>query len=215
MTVCVGYADLLARSIDRWLEGLDSLLVITDRSDEDTLRLAAERGATVFRTDVFYANGADFNKGAALEAGRRFRWSDWMLLFDADITPPQGWRDQLGDIEPGYLYGAVREDIHTGKPASATDVPGVGYFQLMHTEDPALMHDGELIETHWRHAGNYDNALLHRWPRKRVRVVPFHVKHNGQTWQNWCGIGNADKLDGMLAERKRTGRRDHECVRHS
>ncbi len=219
LTVCVDYAEYLAVSLDRWTAGLASLLVVTTERDHDTISLCHAHGIRCFITDVFYADGASFNKGRAMEAARRtMTWADWILLFDADVVPPAEWKGRLKGLDIGYLYGCRRfagtpealED--RGQRGLLGDVAGVGYFQLFHSADPAAL-DDPLIECHWLHAGNYDNRLMDRWRyRGRVRDLPFRLAHLGER-ENWFGRGHRAEFLAMQAERKRRGGKwDHERI---
>src|ERR1044072_3371641 len=97
LTCCVNYADLFAKGLPAWAAGLDSLTVVTDEHDDATVSLC-ERfpNVHVVRTDVLYANGAAFNKGAALSlAHKKLGATDWLLVFDADVIPQDDWRVRL------------------------------------------------------------------------------------------------------------------------
>lgn len=171
LTVCVDYAEFLAHAIERWMSGLASLTVVTTAKDQATIAIANAYGANVFETDEFYADGAVFNKGRAMESARvwsedmvRHREPGWRLFFDSDVVPPVDWASRLGSLEPGSLYGCLRYDAEptamddVGQPKCAHDVPGVGYFQLFHGQDP-IVQVTPLLDTHWAHAGNYDNRF--------------------------------------------------------
>jgi glycosyltransferase involved in cell wall biosynthesis len=224
LAVSVDYADYLARGIARWRQGLASLLVVTTPADHATQALARRHGADLVETNLFTRDGAVFNKGRAMEYARAYLpWSDWILFIDADVIPPVDWKERLEAQrpQPGWLYGAVRyagdgtlEDV--GQPRFPSDVPGVGYFQLFHSADPAVqVAPGEpLIDTHWIHGGNYDNRFLDRWRRRcrPVRTVPFRLAHLGPR-DNWFGRGNRAAFAAMQTERRRRGGRwDHECI---
>ena len=223
LTVCVDYAEFLAVSLDRWVATLETLTVVTSYTDTDTVALVANRpSVTLHQTDLFYQDGAVFNKGRAMEAARELMpWSDWILFFDADIVPPLDWLTRSAPVlQPGVLYGVHRfaavggeTDDHR-QPSLPHDTPGVGYFQLFHSSDPAVRDAKPLIDTHWRHAGNYDNRLLDRWRKhgRAVRPLPFRVAHIGER-DNWCGRGNRAGFEALQAERKRRGGRwDHEHI---
>lgn len=227
LTVCVDYAEELAVGLPRWLAGLASLTVITVHRDRATIDLV-QGLANLVITDVFYRDGAAFNKGRALEEARadlmaRTSRGDppWILLFDADVVPPADWGDRLeGRLEPGTLYGCHRFPASAGaledrgQPHCPGDVPGVGYFQLFHQWDPVVVGVEPLIDVHWIHAGNYDNRLMDRWrlAKRPIRAVPFRVAHLGPR-ENWFGRGRREDFLAMQAERrKRGGRWDHERI---
>lgn len=232
LTVCVDYAEEFAIGLPRWLPGLASWTVITAHRDSDTMGLARTYGLHLLKTDAFYRDGAAFNKGRALEEARvdlvHASWArgaplgfdDWILLIDADVVPPADWRGRLeGAAAFGYLSGcrrfagtaAVLED--RGQPDLPGDVPGVGYCQLFHAEDPLVIGVDPLIDCCWTHAGNYDNRLMDRWRRHgRVRTLPFRLAHLG-TREHWFGRGHRAEFLAMQAERKRRGGRwDHERI---
>ena len=221
LTVCVDYAEFLAVGLDRWTETLDSVTVVTSETDRDTAALVRGwRGVELVQTDLFYRDGALFNKGRAMEAARlQMPWHDWILFFDADIVPPLDWLVRsMPVVQPGALYGCRRfagglDD--NGQPSLPHDAPGVGYFQLFHTDDPVVKNaPPPLIDTHWRHAGNYDNKFMDRWRSlgRPVHNLPFRVAHLGER-DNWCGRGNREGFAAIQAERRRRGGRwDHETI---
>lgn len=187
------------------------------------------------RTEKFYLDGAAFNKGRAIEEARfSMPWEDWILFFDCDVIPPVHWMAQLEamNLEPGFLYGARRFQVtedgpyhDQGQPQLPHDVPGVGFFQLFHSTDRGALgkwangiQDGTtitpselepLIDTHWTHAGNYDNRFMNRWrpplrDRRYIREVPFRLAHLGER-DGWFGRGNKEAFDKMQADRRARG----------
>ena len=225
LVVCVNYSEFLKQGFDRWLEGLDSLTVVTTPDDKDTIDLVTfhplRRKIHLADTNLFYADGASFNKGRAMEWARRtiMPWTDWILFFDADVIPPRGWYNQLKEVQPGYLYSAWRyqcDDVSQidtpNLPHCPGDVIGVGYFQLFHSQDQVVRGRVPLIDTWWLHAGNYDNRLMSRWMSSRRRALSFDLAHIGPR-DNWWGRGKKVEFDKMQAERKRRGGRwDHERI---
>jgi hypothetical protein len=218
LTVCVDYADLLALSIDRWMATLDSLLIVTSHEDEATIELAHKHKASVYRTQAFYEDGATFNKGRAMERARKsMPWHDWILFFDADIVPPVDWREQLGELAPGNLYGPRRRECPDVSQMERGDLPyppndciGVGFFQLFHASDAKVQAD-PLLETDWSHAGIYDSHFMHRWSHQERKQLPFDVLHIGER-DNWLGRGNKTGFAELMAERERRGGYQHERV---
>ncbi len=225
LTVCVNYAEFLRVGIGRWMAGLESLTVVTAPGDLETIKLCAEVGAEVFLTELFYRDGAAFNKGRAMEAAHSRAWAlkapGWRLFFDSDVVPPADWSakiDRYG-LASGLLYGCLRYDASpgtlddVGQPKCLYDVPGVGYFQLYHSADPVVQAT-PLLDQHWVHAGNYDNRFMDRWRSsgKRVQCVPFRVAHVGPREQ-WFGLGNRAAFEAMQRERVfRAGKWDHERI---
>lgn len=219
LTVCVDFADHLSLSLGRWKDGLAGLTVVTTWSDLATRDLCLRAGVQVIRTDAFYRNGAAFNKGLAMEEARQeMPWSDWILFFDADIVPALDWRSRLtydldgvnpsiSLLHPGYLYGTRRYEApapHWIDDPSCNfvndDRVGYGYFQLFHALHPFCRRT-PLLDTHWRHAGNYDSNFLLSW-KDQVREVQVPLWHLGERG-NWYGRFNHREFVEM--ERKRSG----------
>lgn len=202
MTVSVGYADLLGKGLDSWLNGLDTLTVVTDHEDIKTIDMARRAGCRVFMTDTFYDDGAVFNKGKAASQAVEMAlpWMDWVLTFDADIIPPDDWRQVIEarreEIHPGYLYGATRI-LDTGTAYRDNEL--AGFFQLWHTSDPNVQRR-PLYETCWRHAGGYDSEFQGRWlsaMEDRRILLPLEMEHQGYAGANWWGRGNHQDLRRM------------------
>ncbi len=156
-------------------------------------------------TEIFYANDAAFNKGAALsEAAANCitdgRWKDWVALIDADIVPPPNWKALVEAEEPqsGNLYGA-RRVLENGKQFYDGEI--AGFFQLFHTSDPNVQRR-PLVETDWVHAGGYDSEFQFRWKDHQRIHLPIHMTHLGEPGQNWFGRGEVDEMKTMLAARR-------------
>ena len=207
MTVCVNYADLLEKSIGRWMSGLESMTVVTDDRDLDTFDLCMRHGVHAVITDSFYRDGAAFNKGRA----QQFAWplipkDDWILLFDADITPPEGWETILEEqtLAPGFLYGAHRYDEHGVRLPD--DTHGYGYFQLFHGQDH-LAQINPFFDTFWTHAGNADSFIMLRWRNegRLAPALPLELIHPGGPSHNWYGRGKEKEWERMQQERMRRG----------
>lgn len=221
LTVCVGYAELLAKSLQMWRDGFDRLVVVTSREDKETITLCDLMQVSHYSTEVFFDNGAKFNKGAAI--AEAYAWlqfgflpREWMLFFDADIEPPSRWRELIysgvanGEIQSGNLYGAKRVE-ESGKPINDPDL--AGYFHLAHVQD-ANMQVEPIVDKHWYHAGNYDSTFQNRWQKtQRQWIRGLTVIHRGEPGANWCGVGKRDEVVKLHEERRKRGWKwDHETV---
>jgi hypothetical protein len=220
ITVSVNYADLLSVGLDRWDEGLDSILVVTSTKDKATQTLCAERRIPTHVTDIFYANGASFNKGAAISeaiiATNFRRGADWFLLFDSDIVPPSNWREVVDrhGCQPGKLYGAWRYENPENYTLEQCDPKKgplihqswvIGFFALFHSQDPRVPPD-PMLEVIWGHCGNYDTSFSWRWPHvgpnKMQEFINLRTVHLGQQRQNWLGRGKGQELHDLLRQRR-------------
>lgn len=219
-TVCVDYAHLLAKAAWRWRDNLDAVFVITAPHDHDTREVCGKFSLSFLVTNVFYENGAVFNKGAALSKGVsvvrddiRFK-TDWLLFFDADIVPPKEFRDSLNSylIDPEAIYGASRWH-HPISPDPISELPlphrrmpqngPAGFFMACHCNDPHLPERGQpMFDTCWPHAGNYDTTFVNRWPQHKQHMLDLPMHHLGNERENWFGIGRQGELKEMLSRRK-------------
>lgn len=198
-TVSVGYDRELARGIDGWRGGLDAWAVVTHPDDLATQSLCAQHGVEVFLTDAFYRDPrAHFDKFLALSEAIAARPpEEWLLLIDADVQPPAGWRRYVEQCQPGTLYGAKRQHADGRR---IVDGELAGYFQLFHVSDPAWSADPWLGS--WVSCGSGDSALMLRWPAARQVVLPLTVVHHGDPGANWCGVGrDAERVEMLKARR--------------
>jgi hypothetical protein len=224
LVVSCQYSDLFQYGIARWYNYLHSLTVVTDYKDTKTLELLARYpDIRVHQTDIFYANGAKFNKGAAMEEARLGPnapdWADWMLFFDADIIPEYAWYEKIehmGDnLDRKTLYGAKRfqanspQDIDKATLQLIPDAPcDGGYFHMFHSST-IPKRDIPLLETWWPHAGVYDSHFKNRWSEGKRYVLPIKLTHLGDR-ENWCGRGNTEAMTKLIDERRRRGTYLHE-----
>lgn len=221
VVVCVDFSEMLSRSIARWQAGCNRLIVVTSPRDERTLKMCRLFNVETHITDIFYANGARFNKGAALsEAILHKRWRDyaeWLLLFDADIMPPVNWRDQFFRQRRRHdtLYGAWRYKVPEDKtdfdryftPDPKTRMPQswvIGFFCMFHNVDPHLPKaDKPMFDLDWPHAGNYDTTFTRRWPREKQEILnapPMY--HFGEERRHWAGKGEYSRLRGEFLDHR-------------
>ena len=224
--VAVDYTDLLKVTLPYNAYHFDDITIITDeKSHQGVLDVCWSSGLcqsppiNIFSTELFYDDGAIFNKWKALEwaldlIGRY----GWMCLMDADVLWPkevhwdlpnqwEGW-DKSEPI-PGFLYSPLRrmyptiEFLKHGVPPEGqwSKWPihrnvneWAGYSQIFHASDPVLgsppWHD-----TNWKHAGGADSFFQMKWkPENKIRP-PFEVLHIGEAGTNWCGRAT-QYLDG-------------------
>lgn len=183
ITTCVGelYAACLNVTLRVWKQTLDSIVVVTTPQCDATLTVCHDHGVEVVATEVFTKFGAKFNKGAALCVGyAKSDPQDWVLSFDADVMPPDDWRNSCQYLDVGYLYGVKRTDKarHAFNP--------YGYFQLWHVADERAWR-WPIFDAHYAHAGCYDGNFMERWGKDRWRCLKFMVEHEPATRHNWFG----------------------------
>jgi hypothetical protein len=199
LTVSVDYGPELARSIDRWVSGLEQLVVVTAPRDEETIALARRAGADLHVTEAFWEDGAHFAKSRAMQEARALLPSEgWHLFIDADVVPPEGWRTMLEAQapQPGTLHGA-RRVFEDGRQVGDREL--AGFFQLFHAADAR---GAAPLGCEWTHAGCYDSEFMLRWPRAQQRILDLELVHLGETGRNWCGRGNEAALEEIRRQRR-------------
>lgn len=228
LCTCVDYAEYLAATGFSWLTGLSSLTIVSSPDDKAT-RLVAQGlhnnhsrvPVSIYLTHSFYENGASFNKGRAMEEARRhMSWEDWILFFDVDVIPALGHWDafkRMDDVlSRNKMYAAQRWQVPY-MPAIGTilstdglevvpdDRVGYGYFQLFHSSHPNVQRR-PLLDTCWKHAGNYDSNFLLSWGNAVEDLSQIlTLYHVGPKHENWYGVGQEEKFREMQATRNGLG----------
>jgi len=132
-----------------WNAGhFDQVLVVTTEEDRKTQRIVKRvKNALYLTTNAFYRNGAEFNKGLAIEEAiaETFEFctrDDWVCHLDGDVLLPKE-ADLTRELSPGYLYLAQRrfcEDVRewAGEteweqwPVSSEMLFVSGFLQVFH-----------------------------------------------------------------------------------
>lgn len=211
--VSVDYADLLAITLPYNRHNFTDVLVVTTPTDHKTAAVAAECGCQVLQTDVFYANGARFNKFAAIEqAVDVLRPRGWLCFLDADIMIPTYMlsRQQIWRI--GKIYSPLRRmwvntslqpptenawaHLPYGEPRNATRF--AGYMQVFNVLD-AVLASRPWHRLDYDNASDGDTAFSRKWVNANKVRPAFEVLHLGPDSQNWCGRVTP-YVDGTLPE---------------
>jgi hypothetical protein len=199
--VCVDYSDYLAVTLPYNINHFSDVLVVTSERDVKTSELCRsfmERGLPVdcLQTDVFYADGADFNKFRAMEQGLDVMGRNgWICVMDADVlwprqapltfrfgtltTPLRRMMDPFSGVVPP-------EERWVDFPVHRNVGEWAGYSQIFHADDPALG-PAPWHQTDWRHAGGGDTFFQLKWPTEAKLRTGWEVLHLGQAGRNWCG----------------------------
>ena len=109
--VCVNYSDFLAHTLPHNKNQFNNLVVVTDTTDAKTKELCEYHNVRCLQTDIFYAGGDKFNKGAAIDYGlQSLSRRGWVVHMDADIYLPPLTHTILENLplQPDKIYGADR-----------------------------------------------------------------------------------------------------------
>jgi hypothetical protein len=203
--VAVDYADILEVTLAYNRHHFYGVTVVTSSADMESVKEVCRKyQATIYATDAFYANGATFNKWAAVEeALDSIGRNGWLCLMDADVLWPKVIPEF--SLEMGKLYTPSRRMGEIPKPfmllpeerwkdLSILGEEFAGYSQIFHADDPHLGNP-PWHELDWLHAGGADTAFQNKWPDDCKIRPPFEVLHLGPAWANWWGR-TTDYLDG-------------------
>lgn len=205
LVVCVDYDDFLRITLPRNARHFTRTMVVTSTGDYQTQRIAEDLGYEYYATDVFYARGAQFNKGAAMEEGlNRLGRDGWICTWDCDIVMPE----DIGilGMSKECLYGPYRrilknprkfsDDLDWSTLVSPTHpTEWAGYFHLFHSSATSLRNP-PWYSVDWTHAGGCDSDFQSKFPIDKLRRTPFEVLHLGlegipergtRVGRNWCG----------------------------
>lgn len=110
--VCVDFADLLSITLPYNRHHFERVMVVTSHADgPNVLPVALANSAEVLCTDLFYADGATFNKWRALEwALDLYGREGWLCLIDADVL----WPKSVKVAEEGDRWLAVEAPTERG-----------------------------------------------------------------------------------------------------
>ena len=85
ITCSVNFSHILKETLPFNKKRVDNVVVVTTPTDFATHAVCRENEVEYIETDLFYKDGADFNKGLALnEAFKKLKYNDWVLHLDAD-----------------------------------------------------------------------------------------------------------------------------------
>lgn len=111
VSVCVNYADFF-RETGKANQGVfDKFVIVTDLADTEVSALCEEYGYDLVKTDVFYENGASFNKYAGINEGLKLIDDDaWVCFIDSDIVMQPDTKRVLTelDLDETFMYGIDR-----------------------------------------------------------------------------------------------------------
>lgn len=121
--VCENYDDYLSLTLPHNIPEVDRLLVVTSQEDEKTQTLCDRLGVEYCVSKRIHEKGAVLAKGKAINDGLDYLGADkdWILIIDADIILPMGFRDKVKDmvLNPGCLYYTRRWGVQDGSQIKA------------------------------------------------------------------------------------------------
>ncbi len=114
--VCVDYSDFLSQTIVHNRTHFDKMVIVTNLKDKNTKKICDFYNVECIQTNVFYDNGAVFNKANGINAGLdKLKKDDWVLHLDADIalTPLTRIILEKLPLDKNCIYGVDRYMCHS------------------------------------------------------------------------------------------------------
>src|SRR3990167_1945612 len=119
--------DLLSITLPRNLPELDHIVIVTKPEDKKTIEYCRAFGdkITIFSTDIFTQDNANFNKGAAISLAiiHYLRFKDYFCTQDTDVILNKGFKNNFWSYKPDpcKFYGMRRVNIDTREDFEALE----------------------------------------------------------------------------------------------
>jgi len=206
--VCVNYSDFLRHTLPQTLRRFSDVTIITAEQDQDTIRLAKSSGAKAFVSDLWFQEGAAFNKSAAINQWLSLQPLAWTLILDADIYLPDAFQLNVSELNPQYLYSIPRRMCErewdwvcpaSQRPEYPLAIPPVrnGMVWRRPTSQPAALSGyfhlwnrgttGREFFPASPTAALYDVEFALQFPEQQRVYLRGDVIHLGPPKQNWSG----------------------------
>jgi hypothetical protein len=111
LTVSVNYTDFLVHILEENYSLFDRWVIVTDTSSRDVVFECNKYSNVVcIQTDVFYKDGAKFNKWAGINEALKLIDDGWVLFLDSDIVLHKETRRILNNLslKEDCIYGVDR-----------------------------------------------------------------------------------------------------------
>lgn len=204
ITTCVNKGDYLAWTLPSMRTIFDRLVVITDKKDELTKKLCDFWWVECLQTDIFYKDGAKFNKGEAIRLGLDYiNPKEWIVHVDCDIFFGPRFNEfiRCRNFNKDCIYGVDRLNIkdwetwinfytnpfpqyHVGsiwpgfevmyRVVQGYNFSPIGFFQMWNTK--SKYYKG--YPTNSENAADSDLKFAEYWPpENRILIPEVYVYH--------------------------------------
>lgn len=159
---CVGRSSFLKETLPINKDKFSNIIVITTPTDYETQKICEENDVCCVETNLFYKNGASFDKGRSLNEGfKNLKYQEWVVLTDCDIVFPTPFYGVFKNtkLNKNKLYCTRRLIIESKKEfldftrkvaynPELLDISsmvrldnkelGVGFFQMFHLQSKII-----------------------------------------------------------------------------
>jgi glycosyltransferase involved in cell wall biosynthesis len=208
---CVNRVSFLKETLPLNKGRFDNVVVVTSPSDYETQLLCKKEEVDCLPTNVFYKDGAPFNKGHGINYGlERLKYNEWVVLADCDILflPLHNKLFRDPTLNKELLYGCPRiiikarteylEFLKQGTffPESLDLGPlinrnpselGVGFFQMFHRDATAIQ--SSISKEVLMDDETFNNAIL---PIVQDSNYPRVAKAKGDIYPSFPHAGGSD-----------------------
>lgn len=211
VTVSTDFHDYLEIMIPLNMSHFERWVIVTHPEDRRTIDVVQRyEQCEILLSESFFADGAYFNKYAALQLGIRkaIRDGGWMCLIDSDIVLPPVV-DQT-NLRIGNVYCPRRRLVlrpedkrliahwqrHRLEPRDAGRHSG--HCLIFHTSDPVLAGPADWFPSNFIWAGKAHEVFLKRWKAQQQLRPKWDVLELCE-YSNLCGRWCA-YLDGSIPD---------------
>lgn len=207
VTVCVNYSRYLSRFfLNNFFHNIP-ISVITSKQDVLTKKKCLKNNVDFFETDIFYKNGSNFNKGAAINEWLLCNRSDldWVIHIDSDCILPFNFLNIISSLSLSFevYYGCRRrvdfnwrknkkyrldenwESFHLWDREEGCP----GFFQMFNV-NASVLKFGEIYPSNYPTAALSDNEFGYKFGENIV-CLNMEVLHLGHPYRCWDGINQS------------------------
>lgn len=202
-TTCVNYSDYFSYCLKFNHYLFDKIYVATSTTDIDTQNLCNQyKNIHTEITDVFFENGAPFNKAKGLNSILKYivpKSQNWNLIGDADCIYPKNLKEIIFSLNnKDNLYGFARIICHNhqdvisfieNKQIFHTKEESIinGYCQIFNSSSKFLDQKNIKYDETCLAANTSDWRFKKYWPKQNRTLLPEYILHLGEVEKNWKG----------------------------
>jgi hypothetical protein len=195
--ISVNYNDYLLVSLSHNIKIFNNITVVTSTDDLMCQKICEKFGVNCLVTDVMYENGANFNKGKAINKGiESIVDPNFILLLDADIVITD--KIDIDELIDDNFYTSDRwicrdynfykrfidDEIEISDIGKCENNKGLGFFQLFNINNNSI--DKSKVFPEISDDAAWSDLMFRDKFTKR-QTIKNDVIHLGDPYMNWNG----------------------------